>query len=104
VSDTKNPRESMHQFGFDHGLGFQVADETIKMMRQVAPELNRMSRDRIGTEIMKAMEQSRRPSRFFEVLRDCGALAVIWPELDRATVTPAGPPEHHAESAYMFEE
>jgi hypothetical protein len=95
--------EFAHQFAAEQGnvmhAGFQVADETMDMMRQVAPELNRMSRDRIGTELRKAMDQSRRPSRVFEVLRDSGALAVLWPELDRAEIVPAGPEEHHAEGS-----
>jgi len=79
--------------------GFRVADETQDMMRRVTPELNRMSRDRIGTELQKAMRQARRPNRVFEVLRDCGALAVLLPELDRAEIVPAGPAEHHAEGS-----
>lgn len=95
--------EVPHRFASTEGnvmhAAFHVADETEDMMRRVAPELNRMSRDRIGMEFRKAMEQSRRPSRFFEVLRDSGALAVIWPELDRGDIIPAGPPEHHAEGS-----
>lgn len=102
--------DQFHQFAFsfEGGLrmeeGFRIAPETEDMMRRVAPELNRMSRDRIGMEIVKAMDQARRPSRFWEVLRESGALAVIFPELDRASIVPAGPPEHHAESSYMFED
>jgi len=95
--------EDPHRFASTEGnvmhAAFHVADETEDMMRRVAPELNRMSRDRIGMEIRKAMEQSRRPSRFFEVLKDTGALAVLWPELDRGDIIPAGPEEHHAEGS-----
>jgi len=80
-------------------LEFDVAPETIELMRSVVPELNRMSRDRIGSELMKAMGQAASPSRLIDVLRRAGALAVLWPELDRATLIPAGPQEHHAEGS-----
>lgn len=77
---------------------FQVKKTTNIVMEGLAPELNRMSYDRIGMEIRKAMRQAKRPSRFFEVLLDCGALAVLLPELDRATLVPAGPDQYHEES------
>lgn len=103
LSGSTTWNHSTHKFVFDDGSrsGFRVADETMDMMRQVAPELNRMSRDRIGDEFKKAMEQSRRPSRFFEVLRDSGALAVLWPELDRGAVIKAGPERHHEEGSTL---
>lgn len=77
---------------------FRTTGYAMEYAGQVAHELNRMSRDRIGVEIEKAMEQARSPRRFWEVLRDCGALAVIWSELDRATVVLAGHDRHHHES------
>jgi len=91
------------RFATDHfdkyKAGFQVHDKTMDMMRKTAPEINRMSRDRIGSEIVKALEQARCPSRFFEVLRDSGALAVLWQELDLADIVLAGPEEHHMEGS-----
>jgi len=78
-------------------VGFTIDRHTKDKMRSVAPELNRMSRERIGEEIIKAMEQASNPSRFWEVLRDVGALAVLAPQLDRASIVPAGPDEYHRE-------
>jgi len=76
---------------------FTIAAETQTLMRQLAPELNRMSRDRIGEEIVKAMKQAKDPTRFWTALRDTGALAVIAPQLDRANIVPAGPKKFHRE-------
>lgn len=76
---------------------FSVVHGTMERMRKISHRLNLVSRDRIGTEIVKALEQAEHPDRFFEVLRDSGALAVLIPELDRAQIVPAGPQEHHAE-------
>ncbi|WP_302083212.1 HD domain-containing protein [Salinibaculum rarum] len=76
---------------------FTIATSTERLIREVAPELNRMSRDRIGEEVVKAMKQAVDPARFWEVLRDVGALAVIAPTLDRASIIPAGPERFHRE-------
>lgn len=78
-------------------MQFQIADETKELMRLVAPQLNRMSRERIGEEIVKALTQASDPVKFFTALRDVGALAVIAPELDRASIVPAGPKKYHRE-------
>lgn len=80
---------------------FEVADDTMSLMGRLVPELNRMSRSRIGDEIEKALAQAREPSRIFEVLRDCGALAVLLPELDRGDTIQAGPERHHAEGSVL---
>jgi len=79
-----------------HGQ-FSILPETKTMMRKVAPELNRMSRDRLGEEVIKGMHQASNPVRYWDVLKDVGALAVIAPTLDRGSVVPAGSPVHHAE-------
>lgn len=76
---------------------FTIAAETKRLMRELAPDLNRMSRDRIGMEVVRSMEQATDPTRFWDVLRDTGALAVIAPTLDRATIVPAGPEKYHRE-------
>lgn len=79
------------------GEPFTVAPATKRLMGRVAPELNRTSRDRVGTEVVKAMRQARRPTRFWDVLREVGALAVVAPALDRAAIVPAGPTQFHRE-------
>jgi len=58
---------------------FTIAPETQTLMTTVAAELNRMSRDRIGDEITKAMTQATDPTRFWDVLKETGALAVLAP-------------------------
>lgn len=78
-------------------VSFTIDGGTKQLMRRVAPELNRMSRDRIGEEIVKAMKQAKNPTRFWDVLRDTGALAVLVPKLDRASIVPAGPEKFHRE-------
>ncbi len=65
-------------------LGFRVADETRELMRTMvdAGEVDALVPERVWQELSRALGEDR-PSRFFEVLRDCGALARLLPELDR---------------------
>jgi len=65
-------------------LGFRVADETIGLMRRMVEdgEADALVPERIWQELEKALGE-RSPAVFFEVLRDCGALKVIFPEIDR---------------------
>lgn len=78
-------------------LGFMVADETMQLMKQMVAdgEVDALVPERVWQEMEKALGE-RSPSRFIEVLRDCGALERILPELDRLFGVPQ-PEEHHPE-------
>ncbi len=76
---------------------FTVADETLALMRQMvqAGEVDALVPERVWQELSKGlMEQN--PSRMFEVLRACGALQKILPELDKLWGVPQ-PSQHHPE-------
>jgi len=64
-------------------LGFQVAEETLELMRGMVAngEASSLVPERVWTETEKALGETR-PDVFLQVLRDCGALKVIYPELD----------------------
>jgi tRNA nucleotidyltransferase (CCA-adding enzyme) len=81
---------------------FSVAPETKNLCRQISHQLLSLSRDRIGTELNRALKQASRPSRVLDVLHDTGALAVLWPDMARARHVRAGPEKHHAEGT-VFE-
>jgi len=76
---------------------FVVAPETQALMRQMvaAGEVDALVAERVWQEIARGLMEAR-PARMFEVLRDCGALAVILPELDRLWGVPQRP-EYHPE-------
>ncbi len=67
-----------------HHLGFEVADETLALMQQMvkAGEIEHLVAERVWQEMAKALSE-RHPGQFIRTLRDCGALAVLLPELDR---------------------
>ncbi|WP_458070387.1 multifunctional CCA addition/repair protein [Rhodanobacter sp. BL-MT-08] len=64
-------------------LGFTVADETMALMRQMVRdgEVDHLVPERVWAETRKALAEPQ-PSAFLRVLRACGALAVLFPEVD----------------------
>lgn len=64
-------------------LGFGVAHETMELMRQMVRdgEVDHLVPERVWSETRKALTEAQ-PSAFLRVLRDCGALAVLFPEID----------------------
>ncbi|MDF0378098.1 multifunctional CCA addition/repair protein [Methylophilus sp. YYY-1] len=63
---------------------FTMAPETMVLMREMvaAGEVDALVPERVWQEIAKGLMESQ-PSRMFEMLRACGALKIIFPELDR---------------------
>lgn len=78
-------------------LGFEVAEETRELMRSMVQigEVDALVPERVFAELAKALVEPM-PGAFFEVLRDCGALARLFPEIDRLFGVPQ-PPQHHPE-------
>ena len=66
-----------------HHLGFCIADETLELMRSMVSsgEVDHLVAERIWQETRKSLCE-RSPAVFIRVLRDCGALARIMPEID----------------------
>lgn len=71
-------------------LNFRVADETQALMQQMAQsgELSHLTAERVWKETEKAL-LTRNPQVYFQVLRDCGALQVLFPEIDNLYGIPA---------------
>ena len=63
---------------------FSVHPDTMRLMREMvdAGEADHLVPERVWQEISRGLMESK-PSRMFEVLRECGALAVLLPELNR---------------------
>jgi tRNA nucleotidyltransferase (CCA-adding enzyme) len=63
-------------------LGFTVAAETMALMQQMVRdgEVDHLVPERVWAETCKALGEPR-PSAFLRVLRECGALAVLFPEI-----------------------
>ena len=79
------------------GLGFTIADETLRLMRRMVEdgEVDALVPDRVWKETERALT-GRNARVFFEVLRRCGALQVLYPEVDALFGIPQ-PARYHPE-------
>ncbi|MED5535410.1 MAG: multifunctional CCA addition/repair protein [Pseudomonadota bacterium] len=78
-------------------LGFTVAAETMELMVSmvVKNEVDALKSDRVWQETEKALAEPN-PEVYFEVLRECGALGVVFPEIEALFGIPQ-PAEWHPE-------
>jgi tRNA nucleotidyltransferase (CCA-adding enzyme) len=76
---------------------FHIAAETMELMREMVQngEADALVSERVWQELARGMLE-RTPSRMFETLRNCGALARILPEVDRLFGVPQ-PEKYHPE-------
>jgi tRNA nucleotidyltransferase (CCA-adding enzyme) len=76
---------------------FRMADSTLALMRRMVDEgeVDALVPERVWQELARGLMEQK-PSRMIAVLRDCGALARILPELDALWGVPQ-PPLHHPE-------
>lgn len=77
--------------------GFTIAPETLALMEGIAEqgELGNLTAERVWKETENALS-GRDPQIYFQVLRDCGALKVLFPEIDALFGVPA-PAKWHPE-------
>jgi tRNA nucleotidyltransferase (CCA-adding enzyme) len=77
--------------------GFHIAHDTHALMKKMVEsgEVDALVAERVWQELEQSLGEER-PSRFFEVLRNCGALARIFPELEQLFGVPQ-PKHHHPE-------
>ncbi len=80
-----------------HQYGFTVAEETLALMQQLADsgELKALTPERVWKETSRALME-RDADVYFETLRQCGALKVLFPEIDALFGIPQRP-EYHPE-------
>lgn len=76
-------------------LGFTVAAETQELMAAMVAsgEADHLVPERTWQETRRALHENS-PRTYFEVLRDCGALAVVMPELNALFGVPQAPEKH----------
>lgn len=80
-----------------HHLGFRVAPDTMALMREMVEcgEVDHLVPERVWKEMSRALGEAN-PEVFFQVLRNCGALARLLPEIENLYGVPQ-PPKYHPE-------
>ncbi len=78
-------------------FNFSIAPETLALMRAMVDngEVDALVAERVWQELARGLME-KNPSRFFTILRDCGALKKIMPEVDALFGVPQ-PEKHHPE-------
>jgi tRNA nucleotidyltransferase (CCA-adding enzyme) len=79
----EDPLRVLRVARFAARFGFAVVPETMALMRRLVEEgeLAELSPERVWQELARGLMEPR-PSRMLAVLRDCGALAEVLPEVD----------------------
>ncbi|MDO5059658.1 MAG: multifunctional CCA addition/repair protein [Neisseria sp.] len=77
--------------------GFSVAPETMALMRQMVAdgEAEALVAERVWQELAKGLMENN-PAKMLEILRECGCLAVVLPEIEALFGVPQ-PEKHHPE-------
>jgi len=80
-----------------HHLGFTIADETMQLMAEITAsgEISELVSERVWTEFGNALKEQS-PRIFIQVLRDCKALTVLLPEVEKLFGVPQ-PIKYHPE-------
>lgn len=92
---TEDPLRVLRAARLAAQLGFAVAPETMELMRQMAGsgELDHLVAERVWREVSLGL-RSRNPALMVEILRECGALARVLPEVDALFGVPQDPVSH----------
>ncbi len=94
---SEDPVRILRTARFAARFGFQIAPETLALMKEMVHngEVDALVPERVWQEIARGLMENR-PSRMFYMLRECGALARIMPEVNVLFGVPQ-PPKHHPE-------
>ena len=94
---SEDPVRILRAARFAARFGFAIAPETLELMRGMVNngEVDALVAERVWQELARGLLE-KKPSRFFETLRSCGALAKILPELDALFGVPQ-PEKYHPE-------
>ena len=94
---SEDPVRILRAARFAARFGFTIAPETLALMRGMVDdgEVDALVAERVWQELARGLME-KKPSRFFETLRSCGALAKIIPEVDALFGVPQ-PEKHHPE-------
>jgi len=94
---SEDPVRILRAARFAARFGFTIAPETLTLMRDMVAngEVDALVAERVWQELARGLME-KKPSRFFETLRSCGALEKIIPEVDALFGVPQ-PEKYHPE-------
>jgi len=97
TSFKEDPLRIMRAARFASRLDFGIERHTMDQMGLMVERLSELPQERARMEMTKALIQSKKPSKFFDILDEVGALKQVFPEIAELKGVPAGPTEYHQE-------
>jgi poly(A) polymerase/tRNA nucleotidyltransferase (CCA-adding enzyme) len=94
----EDPLRILRGARFAARFDLHVAEDTEAAMTQAGNLLSTVSAERIQDEFSKTLTQCETPGNAFEILRRCGGLSVVFPELDRCYGVTQN--EYHPDDVY----
>ncbi len=93
----EDPLRVLRAARFAARYDFEIAQETVALMREISAgdELLSLASERVWVELERALSEAR-PDQFIRALRECGALVVLFPEIDHLFGIPQ-PTKYHPE-------
>ena len=79
---SEDPLRMLRAIRFSSQLGFKIEDETFRAIGKVKERMTIISQERITEELTKILKVPHKPSRAFLLMKKCGLLEIILPEID----------------------
>ncbi|MCD6204568.1 MAG: HD domain-containing protein, partial [Candidatus Marinimicrobia bacterium] len=79
---SEDPLRMLRAIRFSSQLGFKIEDETFRAIGKVKERMTIISQERITEELIKILKVPHKPSRAFFLMKKCGLLEIILPEID----------------------
>ncbi|MFA4805239.1 CCA tRNA nucleotidyltransferase [Pyrococcus kukulkanii] len=78
----EDPLRIMRMARFASRYDFNIDEDTFRAAKEMVKEMpKRVAVERVMQELLKGIKQSKKPSRYFEILKDVGVLDIYMPEL-----------------------
>lgn len=81
VTFSEDPLRMLRAIRFSSQLGFKIEEETFRAISKVKDRIAIISQERITEELTKILKVPRKPSRAFLLMKKCGLLEIILPEI-----------------------
>lgn len=98
----EDPLRVLRGCRFASQLDFEIESSTMELFKQMVKDgmLNHLTAERVWKETKKALTEKYNSSKYFELLNECGALELLFPEIYALVNTPENPKYHPSENTF----
>lgn len=98
----EDPLRVLRGARFSAQLDFDIESNTMELFKKMVSKgmLEHLTPERVWKETTKALSKGYNSVKYFEILNECGALEVLFPELFALVNTPENPKYHPSENTF----